>query len=105
MFNKMNNKWVRMKPSPGNIILNIGDYMQRISNDILHSATHRVSKPRDKRLLAQPRVSFPLNTYLWEDEDIKVLEHIKNPKYADEKVLHFHTKITSKYYGDSYAVQ
>ena len=31
----------------GSIIINTGDYMQRISNDRLPSTTHRVGKPRD----------------------------------------------------------
>ena len=34
----------------GTIVLNTGDYMQRISNDILPSTTHRVSQPRAAEL-------------------------------------------------------
>lgn len=57
-------KWIRLTAPPGTIILNTGDYMQRITNDILPSTTHRVSKPRDPQLRSQTRVSFPMNVYL-----------------------------------------
>ena len=48
--------------------------MQRISNDVLPSTTHRVSKPRDPELRSRARVSFPLNVYLWEDEVLGTLD-------------------------------
>ena len=34
-----------MNAPPGSIIINTGDYMQRITNDRLPSTTHRVGKP------------------------------------------------------------
>ena len=66
-------KWIRLDAPPGTIILNTGDYMQRISNDLLPSTTHRVSPPRDPALRRQPRVSFPMAVYVWEDEMLEVL--------------------------------
>src|SRR4029079_3722224 len=47
LLNRTNMKWVRVNAPPGTIILNTGDYMQRLSNDVFPSTTHRVSKPRD----------------------------------------------------------
>jgi isopenicillin N synthase-like dioxygenase len=105
VLNRTNMKWIRLAPPPGTIVLNTGDYMQRITNDILPSTTHRVSKPRDPALRNRARVSFPLNVYLWEDEVLEVLPSIPNPKYKPVKALPFHTRITSKYYGDDYAVE
>ena len=105
VLNRANMKWIRLTPPPGTIILNTGDYMQRITNDILPSTTHRVSKPRDPAMRKRARVSFPLNVYLWEDEVLEVLPGIPNPKYAPIKALPFHTRITSKYYGEDYAVE
>src|SRR5262249_5891355 len=105
VLHRANMKWIRLTPPPGTIILNTGDYMQRITNDILPSTTHRVSKPRDPALRKRARVSFPLNVYLWEDEILEVLPGIPNPKYAPIKALPFHTRITSKYYGEDYAVE
>jgi isopenicillin N synthase-like dioxygenase len=105
VLNRRNRKWIRLEAPPGTVILNIGDYMQRISNDILPSTTHRVSKPRDPELRRRGRVSFPLNVYLWEDEVIEVLPNLAEPKYPPVKAQTFHTRITSKYYGDDYAVE
>ena len=103
-MNRKNDKWVRIEAPPGSIIINTGDYMQRITNNILPSTTHRVAKPRDKSKFDVPRISFPLNVYVWEDEMLEVLEGIPNPKYEPVKAVNFHTKITSKYYGDNYSV-
>jgi len=104
ILNRRNMKWVRIAAPPGSIILNTGDYMQRISNDIFPSTTHRVSKPRDPRQRAATRVSLPMAVYLWEDEMLEVLPCIANPKYPPVKAIQFHTSITSKFYGDDYAV-
>jgi isopenicillin N synthase-like dioxygenase len=105
VLNRRNMKWVRLVAPPGTIILNTGDYMQRISNDIFPSTTHRVSKPRDSRQRRETRVSFPMAVYLWEDELLEVLPCIAEPKYPPVKAIHFHTSITSKFYGDDYAVR
>ena len=104
ILNRRNMKWVRIDAPPGSIILNTGDYMQRISNDIFPSTTHRVSKPRDPRQRAGTRVSFPMAVYLWENEMLEVLPCIANPKYPPVRTIQFHTSITSKFYGDDYAV-
>ena len=79
--------------------------MQRVSNDIFPSTTHRVSKPRDPEQRRQTRVSFPMAVYVWEDEMLEVLPCIANPKYPPVKAIEFHTSITSKFYGDDYAVR
>jgi isopenicillin N synthase-like dioxygenase len=105
VLNRANMKWIRLAPPPGTIILNTGDYMQRITNDILPSTTHRVSKPRDPILSGRPRVSFPMNVYLWEEEQLEVLPGLPDPKYEPVNALAFHTRITSKYYGEGYAVE
>ena len=104
-LNRSNMKWVRLQAPPGSIILNTGDYMQRISNDILPSTTHRVSLPRDPELRTKTRVSLPMAVYVWEDEILEVLPGTGAPKYEPIPALTFHTRITSKYYGDDYAVQ
>jgi isopenicillin N synthase-like dioxygenase len=105
VLNRRNMKWVRLVAPPGSIILNTGDYMQRISNDLFPSTTHRVSKPRDPEQRRRPRVSFPMAVYVWEDEMLEVLPCIESPKYPPVKAIEFHTSITSKFYGDDYAVK
>ena len=104
VFNRENGKWIRLNAPRGTIVLNTGDYMQRISNDRLPSTTHRVSKPQDKSLFAKPRVSLPMAIYLWEEEILEVLPGLGDPKYEAVSAIKFHTSITSKYYGDEYAV-
>ncbi len=104
VLNRENNKWIRLQAPPGSIILNTGDYMQRISNDIFPSTTHRVGRPTNPSLWSQPRVSFPMAIYIWEDETLSVLDGLDKPKYPPVSALEFHTAITSKYYGKNYAV-
>jgi isopenicillin N synthase-like dioxygenase len=105
VWNHRSGKWVRMHAPPGSIIINTGDYMQRISNDRLPSTTHRVGKPRDRSHLTSARVSFPIAVYVWEDEVLEVLPGLGEPKYPPVKAIAFHTRSTSKFYGDDYAVE
>jgi isopenicillin N synthase-like dioxygenase len=105
VWNHLSGKWVRLNAPPGSIIINTGDYMQRITNDLLPSTTHRVGKPRDASHQATARVSFPMAVYLWEDETLEVLPGLGPPKYPPVKAITFHTRSTSKFYGDDYAVE
>ena len=105
VWNHRSGKWVRLNAPRGSIIINTGDYMQRMSNDRLPSTTHRVGKPTDRSHLAEPRVSFATNVYLWEDEVLEVLPGLGEPKYPPIKAITFHTRSTSKFYGDDYAVE
>lgn len=104
VWNHRSSKWVRLSPPRGSLIINTGDYMQRISNDRLPSTTHRVGKPTDETHLSRARVSFATNVYLWEDELLEVLPGLGQPKYPPIKAITFHTRSTSKFYGDDYAV-
>jgi isopenicillin N synthase-like dioxygenase len=104
VWNHKSGKWVRMKAPPGSIIINTGDYMQRISNDLYPSTTHRVGKPSDGLHRDRARVSFPMAVYVWENEVLEVLPGLGEPKYPPVKAIAFHTRSTSKFYGDDYAV-
>lgn len=105
VWNHRSGKWVRMRAPRGSIIINTGDYMQRISNDRLPSTTHRVGKPGDGSHFSTARVSFPMAVYVWEDEILEVLPGLGEPKYPPIKAITFHTRSTSKFYGDDYAVE
>jgi len=105
VWNHRSRAWVRLNAPPGSIILNTGDYMQRITNDILPSTTHRVGKPRDGSHRAQARVSFPIAVYVGEEEMLEVLPGLGEPRYPPVKAITFHTRSTSKFYGDGYAVE
>ncbi|MDX1482606.1 MAG: 2OG-Fe(II) oxygenase family protein [Woeseiaceae bacterium] len=105
VWNHASGKWVRLNAPPGSIIVNTGDYMQRITNDRLPSTTHRVGKPRDGSHRSKARVSFPMAVYVWEDEILEVLPGLGEPKYEPVRAIAFHTRSTSKFYGDDYAVE
>ena len=104
VWNHRSGKWVRLNAPPGSIIINTGDYMQRITNDRLPSTTHRVGKPSDGSHRTKPRVSFPMAVYVWEDEMLEVLPGLGEPRYEPVKAIAFHTRSTAKFYGDEYAV-
>jgi isopenicillin N synthase-like dioxygenase len=98
-------KWVRLQAPPGSLILNVGDYLQRLSNDRLPSTTHRVGRPRDPTQRACVRTSVPLAAYLPPDDLLEVLPGLGPPRYEPIKVITFHTRTTAKFYGDDYAVE
>lgn len=104
VWNHRSNKWVRLNAPPGSLIINTGDYMQRITNDRLPSTSHRVSHSGSAIRPGRPRISFPMAVYVWEDEILEVLPGLGEPKYAPIKAINFHTRSTSKFYGDDYAV-
>lgn len=101
--NPVSGKWIRLQPPPNSIILNVGDYLQRISNDVLPSTTHRVATPS----AADPsrhtaRTSTPIAIYLRESDMLSVLPGLGEPKYTDISALDFHVGVMSKYYGEGY---
>jgi len=103
VLNRRNMKWIKLKPPQGSIVVNTGDYMQRITNDRLPSTTHRVSIPVKKQKQKKARVSFPMAVYLWENEMLTGLPELGQAKYPPINAEEFHTKTTSKYYGKSYS--
>jgi isopenicillin N synthase-like dioxygenase len=105
IWNHRSSKWVRLQAPPGSLIINTGDYMQRISNDRLPSTTHRVGSAVDGLRSKSPRISFPMAVYVWEDEILEVLPGLGEPKYEPIKAINFHTRSTAKFYGDDYAVE
>lgn len=101
VLNRSNMKWVRLNAPEGSIIFNAGDYLQRITNDVIPSTTHRVALPQ-RRHWDRPRTSFPMAVYLNEEVVLEPLKCCGPSKYPSETAIDFHTKITAKYYGDDY---
>ena len=51
-------QWIAAKPTPNQIVINVGDMLQRLTNNRLKSTTHRVvNPPREK--MREPRYSVP----------------------------------------------
>ena len=46
--------WLPINPPPGSVVCNIGDMLQRLTNDVLPSTTHRVVNPPPERGAASP---------------------------------------------------
>lgn len=57
LLNK-DNVWVNIQPDEGELVVNVGDMLQRLTNDYLKSTTHRVVNP-PKELWHTPRLSIP----------------------------------------------
>ncbi len=58
----MDNKWIDVSAPEGCFVVNVGDMLQRLTNDQLRSTTHRVvNPPRDK--WDTPRYSIPFFTH------------------------------------------
>lgn len=52
------NDWLAVKAGPGEIVVNVGDMLQRLTNDRLKSTTHRVVNP-PRELWHTSRYSIP----------------------------------------------
>jgi isopenicillin N synthase-like dioxygenase len=52
------NEWLEIMPEEGEIVINVGDMLQRLTNNYLKSTTHRVVNP-PKEQWHVPRLSIP----------------------------------------------
>lgn len=62
-------EWIKATPIPGTIVVNIGDFLQRISNDRFVSTVHRVFSRAES-----DRISMPFFFGFNFDEKVGVLE-------------------------------
>ena len=67
------NEWVAAKPQPKEIVVNVGDMLQRLTNRRLKSTTHRVVNP-PKEQMHLPRYSMPFFMHPRSDMDLACLE-------------------------------
>lgn len=54
----MDDEWLDITPGEDEIVVNVGDMLQRLTNDYLKSTTHRVVNP-PRELWHTPRLSIP----------------------------------------------
>ncbi|MBK8486255.1 MAG: isopenicillin N synthase family oxygenase [Bacteroidetes bacterium] len=64
--------WVPVKTAPDEIVVNVGDMLQRLTNNILKSTTHRVVNP-PKEKWSTPRYSIPFFLHPKSDVDLTCL--------------------------------
>lgn len=65
--------WVPVKTAPDEIVVNVGDMLQRLTNNILKSTTHRVVNP-PKEKWSSPRYSIPFFLHPKSDVDLTCLD-------------------------------
>ncbi len=51
-------QWLAVNPEPGTLVINVGDMLQRLTNNVLRSTSHRVMNPPRERA-AHARFSMP----------------------------------------------
>jgi isopenicillin N synthase-like dioxygenase len=51
-------RWIPVSPKPGEMVINIGDMLQRLTNGVLRSTSHRVVNPAPDRA-SKARYSMP----------------------------------------------
>ncbi|MGB0840208.1 MAG: 2OG-Fe(II) oxygenase family protein, partial [Chitinophagales bacterium] len=67
------NEWVAINAGPGEIVVNVGDMLQRLTNNRLKSTTHRVvNPPREK--WGSPRYSIPFFLHPRPEMDLTCLD-------------------------------
>lgn len=69
----MEDKWMAVTPGEDEIVINVGDMLQRLTNNYLKSTTHRVvNPPREQWHL--PRLSIPFFLHPRSETDLTVLD-------------------------------
>ncbi len=64
--------WLDVNPPPGSVVCNIGDMLQRLTNHVLPSTTHRVVNPPPERR-GVARYSMPFFLHFAPDFEIRTL--------------------------------
>jgi isopenicillin N synthase-like dioxygenase len=65
-------RWIPVSPKPGELVVNIGDMLQRLTNGRLRSTSHRVVNPPRERW-GKPRYSMPFFLHFRSDFLIEAL--------------------------------
>jgi isopenicillin N synthase-like dioxygenase len=65
-------RWIPVSPKPGELVINIGDMLQRLTNGVLRSTSHRVVNPAPDRA-AHARYSMPFFLHFRSDFLIEAL--------------------------------
>lgn len=77
-----NGDWLSVNPPPGSLVVNIGDMLQRLTNHVLPSTTHRVVNPSRERARFS-RYSTPFFLHFRPDYEIRTLPSCVTAENAD----------------------
>lgn len=75
-------RWLDVNPEPGALVCNVGDMLQRLTNHVLPSTTHRVVNPSAERA-SFPRFSLPFFLHFNPDFEIRTLPGCAGPARPD----------------------
>jgi isopenicillin N synthase-like dioxygenase len=75
----MDNEWVPVVPEEDEIVINVGDMLQRLTNNYLKSTTHRVVNP-PKEMWHLPRLSIPFFLHPRSTMDLTCLDKCVSDK-------------------------
>ena len=76
-------RWLPVKPKEGELVVNIGDMLQRLTNKVMRSTTHRVVNPSRERS-AHSRYSMPFFLHFRPDFLIKTLPSCISADHPDQ---------------------
>ena len=93
-----NNKWIGITAIPGSLVVNVGDMLQRLTNGVMKSTTHRVvNPPREKWGTSRYSIPFflhpvgkmPLNALsnCISNERPKAFEDITAGNYLEQRLI------------------
>ena len=71
-------EWLAANPAPGSMVVNVGDMLQRLTNGVLRSTTHRVVNPASDRA-QHARWSMPFFLHFNPDFTIAALPSCTGP--------------------------
>ncbi len=89
--------WLDVAPPEGALVINIGDMLQRLTNHVLPSTTHRVRNPAGSRA-AHSRYSMPFFLHLRSDFPFVTLPGCVTEKNPDRYPLEGRAPITADDY-------
>ena len=75
-------RWRPVDPPPGSLVVNVGDMLQRLTNQVLPSTTHRVVNPPPARR-GVARLSMPFFVHFQPDFEIHTLPSCTGPDRPD----------------------
>ena len=75
-------RWLPVNPSAGSLVVNVGDMLQRLTNHVLPSTTHRVVNPPAERR-GTARLSMPFFAHFQPDFEIRTLPSCVGPARPD----------------------
>ncbi|MES2897313.1 MAG: 2-oxoglutarate and iron-dependent oxygenase domain-containing protein [Pseudomonadota bacterium] len=76
-------RWLAINPPPGSVVCNIGDMLQRLTNKVLPSTTHRVVNPAPERR-GFARYSTPFFLHFNPDYEIVTLPGCVDVAHPDQ---------------------